>query len=109
MSRDSAIFTRSARDRACIFLMRLPRWIFTVISLRPSSAAICLFMSPAVTSLITSRSRGLSDSWRLFQSRFRLLLLAPEPVAVDRCSDRVQHVLITKRLGQEIDGARLHG
>src|SRR5437588_2816911 len=44
-----------------------------------------------------------------FQSRFRLLLLAPEPVAVDRCSDRVQHVLITKRLGQEIDGPRLHG
>ena len=32
-----AIFTKSASDSASIFRMALPRWIFTVISLVPSS------------------------------------------------------------------------
>jgi hypothetical protein len=37
------IFTRSASESACIFRMRLPRCIFTVISLILSSPPICLF------------------------------------------------------------------
>ncbi len=53
----SAIFTRSASERAPIFRMTWPRWILTVISLIPSSPAICLFIRPAATRLITSRSR----------------------------------------------------
>lgn len=50
--------TSSARDRACIFRMTLPRWIFTVISLSPTSAAICLFSRPHVTSRMICCSRA---------------------------------------------------
>jgi len=38
----AAILTKSASDSACIFRITCPRWIFTVISLVPSSNAICL-------------------------------------------------------------------
>jgi len=38
-----AIVTRSASESACIFRMRLPRCIFTVISLILSAPPICLF------------------------------------------------------------------
>jgi hypothetical protein len=58
----SAILTRSAKERACIFRMMLPRCIFTVTSLISSSAAICLFKSPAVTSPTTSFSRAVSEA-----------------------------------------------
>jgi hypothetical protein len=54
----SAFLTRSANDRAPIFFMICPRWIFTVISASPSSAAICLFMRPDDTKARISRSRG---------------------------------------------------
>src|SRR4051794_3143559 len=43
------ILTRSATERAPIFLIACPRWIFTVISLRPKAPAICLFINPWVT------------------------------------------------------------
>jgi hypothetical protein len=43
--RISAILTKSVNDLAPIFL-RCPRCIFTVISARPISAAICLFKRP---------------------------------------------------------------
>jgi len=46
------------------FSMTWPRWIFHVISLRPISAAICLFISPAVTKAMTSRSREVNVSYR---------------------------------------------
>jgi len=39
-SNNPAIFTNSARDPAFIFFIARPRWIFTVTSLVPSSAAI---------------------------------------------------------------------
>ena len=56
----SAMRTREAKDFASIFFIILPRWILTVISLRFSFAAICLFSSPAVANSITSRSRALN-------------------------------------------------
>ena len=42
----------------------LARWTLIVISLVPSSAAICLFSSPETTRGKTSRSRGVSKSNR---------------------------------------------
>src|SRR3981081_262605 len=59
-----AILTRSANDFAAIFFIICPRWIFTVISATPILAAICLFMSPAVTSAITSCSREVRGAKR---------------------------------------------
>src|SRR6267154_2517372 len=53
----SAILTSSANDLALSFRIIWPRWTFTVASLSPISAAICLLSLPAATSLITSRSR----------------------------------------------------
>src|SRR5947207_6164714 len=54
----SAMRTRSASERASILRIAAPRWIFTVTSLKASSPAICLFILPAVTRAITSRSLG---------------------------------------------------
>src|SRR3954463_3990223 len=42
MPSDAAILTNSANERAPIFRITCPRWIFTVISLTPSWPAICL-------------------------------------------------------------------
>ena len=58
----AAIFTRSARESAFIFRITLPRCVFTVISLMPSSLPTCLFNSPETTKAMTSRSRRLSDA-----------------------------------------------
>jgi hypothetical protein len=58
----SVIRTRSASEFACILRMTLPRWIFTVTSLVPSSDATCLFSMPDATKYITSRSLAVSDS-----------------------------------------------
>jgi len=49
--------------------MARPRWTFTVFSAVPSSAAICLFNMPVITSCITSNSRGVSLSMRACASR----------------------------------------
>jgi hypothetical protein len=57
-----AILTRAASDLASIFRMALPRCTLTVISETPSLAAICLFISPAVTRGNTSFSRAVSVS-----------------------------------------------
>src|SRR3984957_18750105 len=60
----SAILTSSGNDLACIFFMTWLRYILTVASLAPSSAATCLLSIPETTSFITSRSRTLSLSQR---------------------------------------------
>jgi hypothetical protein len=52
-----AIFTKLAKDRACILRIRLPRWAFTAISVMPSSPATCLLGNPAETSVKIWRSR----------------------------------------------------
>src|SRR5215471_4655327 len=43
------------------------------------------------------------------QLRCSLLVLAPASIALERGGDRIQHVLIAKRLGQKIDRAGFHG
>src|SRR3977135_3678551 len=68
-----AILTKSANDLAPIFFIRCPRWLFTVISARPISAAICLLRRPPVTKASTSCSRGVSESKIFHYSSFRLL------------------------------------
>jgi hypothetical protein len=65
----ASIFTRSATEPADIFRITLPRCDFTVITLMLSSAAICLFSSPATTKAMTSRSRGVSDENALWSVR----------------------------------------
>src|SRR5580692_12850728 len=60
----SAILTSAGKDLACIFFMTWPRYILTVASLAPSSAATCLLSIPETTRFITSRSRMLSRSAR---------------------------------------------
>src|SRR3984885_1875488 len=60
----SAILTSSGKDLACIFFMTWLRYILTVASLAPSSAATCLLSIPETTRFITSRSRTLSLSQR---------------------------------------------
>ena len=57
----SSIFIRWGNVVACIFRIAFARCTFTVTSLNPSSAAICLFSFPAATLAITSRSRRLKD------------------------------------------------
>ena len=54
----SAIRTSSGSDPACIFRMTCPRCTFTVISLKVSSAAICLLGRPLTTSDMIRRSRS---------------------------------------------------
>src|SRR5216683_6751205 len=58
----AAILTRSAREPAFIFRITLPRCVFTVISLVPSSAPTCLFKKPETTNAMTSRSRRVSEA-----------------------------------------------
>src|SRR6202012_4574891 len=62
--RDAAIGTRLAIDGASILRITRPRCAFTVISLMPSSPAICLFSKPKATNAITSRWRPLSEAYR---------------------------------------------
>jgi hypothetical protein len=64
----SAILVSSLSDRAFILREELLRWIFTVDSLMPKSAAICLLSRPRTTWTIISRSRGLRVSKRARRS-----------------------------------------
>jgi hypothetical protein len=107
MLRRSAILTRSANDRARIFRMMLPRCIFTVTTLIPSSAAICLFRSPEVTKLRISFSRAVSDANWLFRTVTFLSSLT-RSIAFNCKTNRVKQFLVTTRLGQEFDGPRFH-
>src|SRR5258707_13718787 len=61
----AAILTRSAREPAFIFRITLPRCVFTVISLVPSSAPTCLFKKPETTNAMSSRSRRVSEAYPL--------------------------------------------
>ena len=73
ISQASIILTSSATDLACNFRIALARCTFTVTSLTPKSAAICLFSAPAATRAMTSRSRPLSD--QSFPAKLRFLAL----------------------------------
>ena len=64
---------------------------------------------PAATSAITSCSRGVRLSKRFRASQESALPFEPSPVAGDRGCDSIQHVLVSKRLRKEIDGAGFHG
>jgi hypothetical protein len=60
-SASTAILTKSATDLARNFRIAVARCTFTVTSLTPKSAAICLFKAPAATRATISRSRALSE------------------------------------------------
>ena len=101
------IFTRSANVLARIFRMARARWTFTVTSLNPSLAAICLFMSPAATLTITSRSRGLGES-KCFRNVEFNRRFAAGPILFQGPENRVEQVLATERLGQKVDCSCFH-
>src|SRR3954463_2172154 len=69
---------------------------------------ICLLSRPAMTWLITCRSRAVSVSKRERNSARRLPGAAPDPVFLQRRADCVEQILVAERLVQELDGARLH-
>ena len=105
----SAIRTRSANDRAPIFFMTLPRCTLTVISLTPSSAAICLFIMSGrneADDLLFSRCQRLETGSYFVNG---LVLGAAFTVAFERNLNRIEEILIPERLGEEFDRARLHG
>ncbi len=54
--------TSSASEPTCILAITWPRCSFTVASVVPNSAAICLLSRPATMPAITSRCRGVSVS-----------------------------------------------
>jgi hypothetical protein len=99
-----AIGTKSANERASIFFMTVPRCTLTVISLTPSSAAICLFIRPAVTKpsipcCFETRTR-LQKSY--FPGGTVTIALESEP-------NRIEKILFAEWFGQEFDRAGLHG
>ena len=74
----------------------------------PRSWAICLLRRPRTTWIIISRSRGLSDFELRPERAQGLFILAPSTIASEAHLDRVDQVLITEGLGQELNGAALH-
>ena len=104
----SIILTKSATVFARIFRMALARCSFTVTSLTPRSAAICLFRSPAATLAITSRSRELSDSKFFRKVECDSSPFAASPVLFQGRENRVQQVRPTERLGQKVDRPCFH-
>lgn len=56
--------------RAGLFFITYARCALIVISCRPRLVAICLFIDPAITWPITSRSRGVNDASTCFIFRF---------------------------------------
>src|SRR5262249_20230383 len=66
--RSWAILIKSASDLAPNLRMALPRCTFTVISVTPSWPAICLFIKPVLTNLITSCSRAVNVLKRALSS-----------------------------------------
>ena len=88
--------------------MTRPRWAFTVISLIPSSAAICLFNRPETTNAMVSRSRGVSDACESRSARNSRLASKRSAAALDRLPDGRQQHLIAEWLGQELHCPSLH-
>ena len=105
----SAMRTRSATVRTPSFSIIRLRWTLMVFSTVPRSPAICLLSRPATTCVSTSRSRGVKVTifaWIDANSASNLPRLG---ILLFGARDGRQQVLVADRLGQEIDGARLHG
>ena len=105
----STILTSSVSDWVFIFRMTCPRCAFTVARLIPISAAICL--------LQTARQHQLEHLALALRQRIEIspdfrdgaLIVAMGAVPCDRQMDRVQQLLVTDRLGQELNRPGLHG
>jgi hypothetical protein len=93
---------------ACIFRMTCRRCILTVISLTPSSPAICLLSRPAMDQaqdLALAGGQGLEAGPQLGKP----YLVGPaDAVLFERDANRIEQILVAERLGQKLDGARLH-
>ena len=81
----SAILTSSGKDLASISLLTWLRCILTLVSLAPSSAAICLLSIRETTRLMTSRPRTLNMLYRCRSS------------AVSRCFSRTVRSQVSDR------------
>src|SRR6202008_4277063 len=80
----------------------------TVASLMPSSTPTCLFSSPEITNVMTSRSRGVSGRVALPQQPHLGVVTQCGAAPLDGCPDRLQQRDIVDWLGQEFDRASLH-
>src|SRR5882757_9501265 len=74
----------------------------------PNFAAICLFISPATTSVITSRSREVRESNKVRSSETAFSLSRLFLISLERPDHGIQDILVTERLGQEVDGSSFH-
>ena len=102
------MWTRAGSESAFIFRMTWPRWAFTVISLMPSSPPTCLFKRPEAT-----RHHDLAFA----RGQRRVILpkhlglrgvLQCAATALDGVANRAQQLVVSERLGKELDGSGLH-
>ena len=105
----SAILTSSATDFTQSFRIAWERCTFTVTSLTPRSAAICLFRPPAATRATTSRSRWLRSLNLSRKVECDVFLCAPSAILFEGYGDGVEKILVPERLGKEVYGAGLDG
>ena len=91
--------TKSANERAPIFLITLPRCTLAVISLTPSSPATCLFIRPVVTKLSTSCSRGVNASKRARVCENRTFPDATITITLERELNGIEKILIAEWFG----------
>ena len=101
--------TRSASDSACILRITRPRWVFTVISRVPSSAATCLFSNP-----LHDQAHHFALTWGqlLVTGTYlgQLRALGERlPISGQGLLDGSQQLLIVEWLGEKFHGACLHG
>ena len=80
-----------------------------VFSAAPSSPATCLFNKPVTTNEKTSRSRGVSVSYRRWISAFSACFANRIPRATDGAANRVQEFVTRERFLEEIHRPGFHG
>jgi len=89
------------------FSHQWPRWTFTVISVMPNLAAICLFMSPR-RRVSSPPARARSESRTGFAALKRPSAIASFLIPFERPDHGIQDILVTERLCQEVDGSSFH-
>ena len=83
---------------------------FPVTSLMPSSPPTCLFSRPDTTRTMTSRSREAGQRLVVLMKRFQLrgACSTARRLRCERVPDGIQQLLVSKRLGEELERSSLH-
>jgi hypothetical protein len=104
----SAMLPNSAGEPACILCITRPRWTAAVISLVPSTEAICFVCIPETTRSITFCSRAVRP-WYLCCNSAIWFCRSRDSLSRRGLLNRVQKFLMPEWFRQELDGTRLHG